>query len=338
MCAGPSRGNLMPSSLPVTTEFAIGAFTGLVDCTLFHWIDTLKVRAQDRRPLLMDLKTGGPLKLSILGAPRFAAAAVGSLYAGFSTNLSLKLPYMASMFAFNALNTQLLDSVLPGDGSGSGKVAKELAAAALVGIEVSLLLSPLEMVRIQGQNCGKGGLFSAARAVNHTACGAGALALWTAWTRGMTATMNRESKYCAGQFFLCEKIAEAVATGRHDHSATSTSTSTSGSHSRAETCDARAKSSILPQVVGAVLGGIACTAISHPDDVIKTRMQTYLRGSDGFAEYPNFLTSGRRILQREGLAALYQGAAFRCLLRVPLGLSVIIVSGNAIRERIEAAA
>ena len=75
---------------------------------------------------------------------------------------------------------------------------------ALVGVEVSLLLSPLEMVRIQGQNCGKGGLLSASRAVAAT----GGLGVWG---RGMTATMNREAKYCMGQFFLCDQIAQAVA-------------------------------------------------------------------------------------------------------------------------------
>ena len=36
------------------------------------------------------------------------SASARSLYAGFSTNLSLKLPYMAIMFACNAANTQAL--------------------------------------------------------------------------------------------------------------------------------------------------------------------------------------------------------------------------------------
>ena len=185
--------------LSALTEFMLGGATGLLDCCLFHWIDTLKVRRQDNRPLLMDT-SGKPLQLQRLGAPRFAIAAVRSLYAGFSTNLSLKLPYMACMFAFSAMNTRLLESV----SAGSSPLATELASAALVGVEVSLLLSPLEMVRIQGQNCGKGGLLSASRAVAAT----GGLGVWG---RGMTATMSREAKYCMGQFFLCDKIAQAVA-------------------------------------------------------------------------------------------------------------------------------
>jgi len=209
------------------------------------------------------------------------------------------------------------------DGANSGSspqtstVARELTGAALVGVEVSLLLSPLEMVRIQGQNCGKGGLLSAARAVNATAGGA----WWAAWTRGMTATMNRESKYCIGQFFLCEKIAESIATRG----------CSGGNGGEA----AAPQAGFGSQVAGAVLGGIACTAISHPDDVIKTRMQTHLRGSAGFADYPGYLASGRHLLRREGLRSLFHGASFRCLLRVPLGLSVIIVSGSAMRWRLE---
>ena len=63
-------------------------------------------------------------------------------------------------------------------------------------------------------------------------------------------------------------------------------------------------------------------------------MQTHLRGSPGFATYPSYLATGRHVLATEGLGALFNGAAFRCLLRVPLGLSVIIVSGSWARARL----
>ena len=178
--------------LPVGVEFLVGSATGLLDCMLFHWIDTLKVRRQDGRPLLMDVRTGMPL-VRASSWPRFLSQCMGSLYAGFSTNVALKVPYMACMFAFNALNSRLLDKFGLREG-----VAGEVAGAALVGVEVSLMLSPLEMVRIQGQNCGKGGLVSASRAVGASA-GPGVRGWWHAWTRGMTATMHRESKYTIGQ-------------------------------------------------------------------------------------------------------------------------------------------
>ena len=292
----------MPFLDPLT-EFGIGATTGLLDCCAFHWIDTLKVRRQDNRPLLMDVRTG-----KALPSPVGIGAATASLYAGFSTNLSLKLPYMASMFALNSLNASLLTAL---DAAGSlSTTAREFASAALVGVEVSLMLAPLEMVRIQGQNCGKGGLLSASRAVAATARGGGVLGWWLAWTRGMTATMHRETKYCIGQFFLCGKISEAIA--QRDG-------------------DGAAEPSLVSQVAGAVLGGIACTVVSHPDDVIKTRMQTHLKGAAEYSSYPTYAASGLRVWRHEGLGALYNGAAFRCLLRVPLGLSLIIVSGEAIR-------
>ena len=51
----------MAPALTVAVEFAIGSATGLLDCILFHWIDTLKVRKQDGRPLLMNVQTGLPL-------------------------------------------------------------------------------------------------------------------------------------------------------------------------------------------------------------------------------------------------------------------------------------
>ena len=150
--------------------------------------------------------------------------------------------------------------------------------------------------------------------------------MWQTWTRGMTATMHRESKYCMGQFFLCAKISEQV-------SAMMTS---KGDEPPRHAAPPPAET-LTSQIIGAVLGGVACTIISHPDDVVKTRMQTHLRGAALFGTYATFAGSAAHVLRSEGLSALFHGAAFRCLLRVPLGLSVIIVSGGWMRERAERA-
>jgi len=172
-----------------------------------------------------------------------------------------------------------------------------------------------------------GGLLSASRAVAATAAGGGLLAAAAAWSRGMTATVHRESKYCVGQFFLCGKIAEAAS---RSAGAVGGEGGGEGGEGGGEGGDGGPR--LAAQVAGAVLGGVACTAVSHPDDVIKTRMQTHLRGSPHFSAYPSYSRSGLHILRHEGLAALFKGSAFRCLLRVPLGLSLIICSGEAIRE------
>ena len=67
---------------------------------------------------------------------------------------------------------------------------------------------------------------------------------------------------------------------------------------------------------------------------IKTRMQTHLRGTPSYATYPTYVATGLNVLRHEGVGALFNGAAFRCLLRVPLGLSVILVSGQWMRARL----
>lgn len=131
--------------------------------------------------------------------------------------------------------------------------------------------------------------------------------------------MNRESKYCMGQFFLCGKIADYV-----NHSLRLDAAKRDAAEP--------ARPSLVGQVVGAVLGGICCTVVSHPDDVVKTKMQTHLRGSPYFGTYHTFVGTLTHVYKTEGVAALFSGAAFRCLLRVPLGLSVIIVSGTWMRE------
>ena len=64
-------------------------------------------------------------------------------------------------------------------------------------------------------------------------------------------------------------------------------------------------------------------------------MQTHLKVSPLHSTYSTFAGSLAHILKTEGLGALYRGAAFRCLLRVPMGLSVIIVSGSIMREEAE---
>ena len=112
----------------------------------------------------------------------------------------------------------------------------------------------------------------------------------------MTATINRESKYCIGQFFLCEKIAEAL----------------SARSSGGERADgSAAKAGLASQVAGAVLGGLACTAISHPDDVIKTRMQTQTPTS--LTRYTSVLHGLLEVTRHEGLWALYRGTTARAL-------------------------
>ena len=313
---------LEPSKEPsVGEEFCIGAAAGLLDCCCFHWLDTAKVRRQDGRPLLMDLQTGGPLSVARAGGPLgFARASARSLYAGFSTNLSLKLPYMAIMFACNAANTQAL-RVLRDGPLAVPSAAEPAVAAALVGVEVSLMLAPLEMIRIQGQNCGAGGLLSATRAVAATAAPPGRAPQVAALllSRGMGATMQRELKYCLGQFYLCGLIADAAAERMR---------ATDGDGERV------ARDALAPQIAGAVAGGLLCTSVSHPDDVIKTRQQTHLRGSAKFDQYTGYVRAARSVVREEGVRALFRGAAFRCLLRVPLGLSLIMVSSGAMRARL----
>ena len=58
----------------------------------------------------------------------------------------LQVPYMATMFGFHSINRAALAS-LPND--TLSERGKEALSALLVGVEASLLLSPLELVRIQ---------------------------------------------------------------------------------------------------------------------------------------------------------------------------------------------
>ena len=114
---------------------------------------------------------------------------------------------MATMFGFHACNQTLLDAISGGGDDDQGMTSKtrEFVSAFLVGIEASLLLSPLELVRIQGQNRGKGGLLEASR------CTLSEIGARGVMTTGMHACMQREAKYCVGQFALIGAISSAIA-------------------------------------------------------------------------------------------------------------------------------
>ena len=51
----------------------------------------------------------------------------------------------------------------------------------------------------------------------------------------------------------------------------------------------------------------------------------------------SYMATGLHVLREEGLAALYRGAFFRCVVRVPLGLSLIAPSSGWARPRVERA-
>lgn len=291
-------------------EFASGAFGASVDVVIFHWVDTCKVRAQDRRPVLPWLELRQIHKSSgvgLIGAARVSSASISSLYAGFTTGCSLKVPYMAFMFMSHTLNQRLLRMV-GADPEADTTIA---LSAALVGVEASTFLAPLEMIRCQGQNMGKGGIISATRyiaSLDHSPWGK-----ISTFSRGMVPTINREVKYCLGLFFL---------QGWLD-------------------CQLRyllqfEEGSISTQIVAASTSGCLCCLLSHPDDVIKTRMQTHIKKESAeYKKFSGYFATGKVIIQQEGIRYLYRGWVWRCLIRVPMGNPVVILSANWFRPHFE---
>jgi hypothetical protein len=186
-----------PLRLNPLVEISAGAFAASVDCLAFHWVDTLKVRAQDRRNLLPYDRFRG---LSVL---RYISASILSLYAGFTTNFALKVPYMAFMFGANSVN-QLAIGTFLGDNEHARSI--QCASAVLTGLQAAVFLAPLELVRIQGQNCGKGEIIRAGQYV-HSLSKRGIP--WLMF-RGFGATAAREAKYCFGQFFLQVEVEQMI--------------------------------------------------------------------------------------------------------------------------------
>jgi hypothetical protein len=209
------------------------------------------------------------------------------------------------MFGFHSLNRWLLDEAFPQESTLLSPVGREVASALFVGVEASLLLSPLELVRIQGQNRGKGGLLSASRFTLE------AIGIKGLLSTGMHACMQREAKYCLGQFAAIGAASRALdewAESRREKDSGSLSTQSSTSSSslsqvREVSSDAVSSGgggggggggssgpvAVLARVLhespdlrvacSSVMVGVMCTVVSHPDDVIKTRQQTRLATS-----------------------------------------------------------
>merc|ERR1711971_182991 len=86
------------------------------------------------------------------------------------------------------------------------------------------------------------------------------------------------------------------------------------------------RNQLLVQIISAATCGFLCTIISHPDDVVKTRMQTHLVDSSKFGLYNSYSGTMMYLIRNEGTSSLFRGWIFRCCIRVPLGLSVIVCS------------
>lgn len=244
---------------------------------------------------------------------------------------------MAGMFACLSMNERAFSS-LESHGLLLSSNWKQFLSAGLVGVEVSLFLSPFELIRIQGQNKGKGGIIAASKYVmglNHDRSTRGLVSILS---RGMSATMLRETKYSAGQFFLVGWIERQIQSWRPPVPTVvlaDKASSVRSSFSSASEAYSSPWTAIGTKIVSAMLGGFACTIVSHPDDVIKTRMQTHLSDSPKYASYSSYMATGREIVRNEGFAALYKGALFRCCLRVPLGLSVVLLTSTWSRPEIQ---
>ena len=286
----------------VKVEFITGAGAALIDCCVFHSVDTLKVRAQDCRSLLPwdALRQASTSYRPVL--------ALRSLYQGFSTNMVLKVPYMSAMFGFHAVNRSLLSSC-----DALSEAQRNFLSAMLVGVEASLLLSPLELVRIQGQNNGRGEILSALRYVLRKVGPSGM------WSCGMHACMHREAKYCVGQFALIGTISAQLA-----------ARSTQNQHWLYDNPDMRS-------LVASVVVGLFCTVISHPDDVVKTRQQTRLALPGSKSPYSSYVSTIAHVVQTEGIATLYNGWVWRCCVRVPFGLALVNFVHPRLRPKVESA-
>ena len=124
--------------------------------------------------------------------------------------------------------------------------------------------------------------------------------------------MQREAKYCIGQFALIGAVSSQLAVWSNEHKRSSQMAARLSEHSE------------LRILLASISVGFMCTIISHADDVVKTRQQTRMAipGRET-GPYRSYVSSIRHVATTEGVTGLLNGWVWRCCLRVPLGLALV---------------
>ncbi|KAI4355648.1 hypothetical protein L6164_004398 [Bauhinia variegata] len=251
-------------------EFVAGGFGGIAGIVSGYPLDTLRIRQQSSN-------TGSAFSIlrHVVGKEGPAA-----LYRGMAAPLASVTFQNAVVFQTYAILSRAFDSSVPANDPPSYK------GVALGGIGTgalqSLLLSPVELVKIRLQLQNKGQLTEFHKGPVTVAKNIWRTEGFRGIYRGLGITVLRDAPSHGFYFFTYEYMRERLHPG----------------------CRKNCQESLNTMLIAGGLAGVASWICCYPLDVIKTRLQAQ---SPTSLKYNGILDCLRKIIKEEGYAVLWRG-------------------------------
>lgn len=302
-------------------DLLAGGIAGTAGIAIGHPFDTIKVRLQQQQP--------PPPPQQPLNTPKIPAARLKGnpstyrgLYRGIGAPLLTAAVVNASVFCTYGATSRLWDDFYPNSTGDSGgligtTVAKQAVCGAVTGFSTSLVLCPIEYVKIRlqtmqlqpGSSVGSGSSFHLAKEILGSRYGVRGL------YRGLFATILRQTPSLAVYFPVYNILKESIGELYTSRSYSNTTNSNINNNSS-------------PWWSSALAGGLAgCLSwtIIYPIDAVKSRIQSL--PLDTPAKSRSFFRIARTISRNEGFVGLLvsRGLAVTLLRAFPVNGTIFFV-------------
>lgn len=276
------------SSFPLLAKVINGGVAGIVGVSCVFPIDLAKTRLQNQR-------VGHEVYKSMLDCLRKVISSEGffGMYRGSAVNLLLITPEKAIKLTGNDLFRHLLSK---NDGANKLSLSREMVAGGGAGLCQIVVTTPMELLKIQGQDAGRTGLNnsnqkpSALKVALDLVKTKGLAGLY----KGISATMLRDVSFSVVYFPMFAHLSHLASTKSDDHNS----------------------KFWINFIAGSIAAGTAAVVV-NPADVVKTRLQL-INTTPGEERYTGLRHAFVDIYKKEGLKAFLKGAGCRVMYIAPL--------------------
>lgn len=293
------------TTFPLLAKIINGGVAGIVGVASVFPIDLAKTRLQNQR-------IGNEAYKSMLDCLRKVVATEGffGMYRGSAVNLLLITPEKAIKLTGNDLFRHLLtnhSTSTHGAKSSHLTLPREMLAGGGAGLCQIIVTTPMELLKIQGQDAGRTSAHGAAKVKEQTALrvalnlikSRGIFGLY----KGVSATMLRDVSFSVVYFPLFAHLSSLGTSMKLDRKSQLVG-------------DQNNSTFWINFVAGCIAAGTAAFVV-NPADVVKTRLQLInVAPNEDF--YNGMRQAFVNIYQKEGLAAFLKGAGCRVMYIAPL--------------------
>lgn len=330
--------------VPPWATLASGGASGLASCLLLQPMDFLKTRMQQesialRKSLPLDgLPRGGPRRRTerLVQTIKVVLKEDGwrGLWRGTVPTVARNVPGVALYFySVSEIRAMISRTQIPylsltehlsllqrtSEKLNTSKtstlanltIAGNLASGAIARVAVGFLLSPITIVkaRFESSHFSKDAYPSLSKALAQIYTQEGVRGLF----RGFSATAMRDAPYAGIYLASYEKCKHTLGSWEMAGGRGSGSTLViSGSGESTSKQDIIASSPLMTFIVAGLIAGALATLLTHPFDIIKTRLQTSPDILTSTSKTAGMLITARDIVRVDGMGAFLDGLGLRC--------------------------